>query len=108
METTIQFQTTQDNLKFAAISPDADILPLISRHYRFLYNKQPWIIFDRKRNYGIYYNLESVEIISLDNTILSQVHTINDLAVMPYITNKLHPQSLQRSQSAYASERTAV
>jgi probable DNA metabolism protein len=108
METTVDFQTTQDNLKFASISPDSDILPLISRHYRFLYNKQPWIIFDRKRNYGIYYNLVSVEIIALDNAIVSQVSDLKTVSVMPFITNKLHPQTLQREQPNFTNQRKAV
>lgn len=66
MEAFVRFQLTKDDIYFANIEPDFDVLPLISKHFRSRYADQQWIIYDVKRKYGIYYNLESVEIISLD------------------------------------------
>jgi len=72
MEAFVRFQLTQDNVYFANIEPDFDVLPLISKHFRSRYADQQWLIYDVKRKYGIFYDLNSVEIVSLD---LSEVHT---------------------------------
>ena len=66
MEAFVRFQLTQDDIYFANIEPDFNVLPLISKHFRNRYADQQWLIYDVKRHYGIYYNLESVEIVSLN------------------------------------------
>ena len=71
MEAFVRFQLTKDDIYFANIEPDFDVLPLISKHFRNRYADQQWLIYDVKRGYGIFYNLESVEIVSLD---LSEIH----------------------------------
>ena len=72
MEAFVRFQLTKDDVYFANIEPDFDVLPLISKHFRNRYADQQWIIYDVKRKYGLFYDLERVEIISLD---LTDVHT---------------------------------
>lgn len=71
MEAFVRFQLTKDDIYFANIEPDFDVLPLVSKHFRNRYADQQWLIYDVKRKYGIYYNLERVELISLD---LSEIH----------------------------------
>jgi len=71
MEAFVRFQLTKDDIYFANIEPDFDVLPLISKHFRNRYADQQWLIYDVKRNYGIYYNLDNVELVSLD---LSEIH----------------------------------
>ncbi len=71
MEAFVRFQLTKDGVYFANIEPDFDVLPLISKHFRKRYADQQWLIYDVKRKYGIYYNLEGVEIVSLD---LGEIH----------------------------------
>ncbi|WP_350291840.1 TIGR03915 family putative DNA repair protein [uncultured Croceitalea sp.] len=71
MEAFVHFQLTKDNIYFANIEPDFDVLPLISKHFRNRYTDHQWLIYDLKRKYGIFYNLERVEIVSLD---LSEMH----------------------------------
>lgn len=66
MEAFVRFRLTKDEIYFATISPDFDVLPLISKHFKSRYADQQWIIYDIKRNYGLYYNLEMVEIITMD------------------------------------------
>ncbi|MEO9894418.1 TIGR03915 family putative DNA repair protein [Aurantibacter sp.] len=66
MEAFVRFQLTKDNVYFANIEPDYDVLPLISKHFKHRYADQQWIIYDVKRNYGLFYNLENLEIITLD------------------------------------------
>ena len=72
MEAFVRFQLTQDNIYFANIEPDFDVLPLISKHFRSRYADQEWLIYDVKRRYGLFYDMESVEIITLD---LEEIHT---------------------------------
>lgn len=72
MEAFVRFQLTQDDIYFANIEPDFDVLPLISKHFRSRYADQQWLIYDIKRKYGIFHNLGTVEIISLD---LQEIHT---------------------------------
>ena len=66
MEAFVRFQLTKDDIYFANIEPDFDVLPLISKHFRDRYADQQWLIYDVKRNYGIYYNLDHVEMVSLN------------------------------------------
>jgi len=71
MEAFVRFQLTKDDIYFANIEPDFDVLPLISKHFRNRYADQQWLIYDVKRKYGIFYNLEGVEIVSLN---LNEIH----------------------------------
>ena len=70
IERLLEFKSTEDNIYMAEIETTYNILPIISRHFRNKYPKNQWIIFDRKRNYGMYYNLVSVEIISSETKAL--------------------------------------
>ncbi|WP_419211682.1 TIGR03915 family putative DNA repair protein [Maribacter sp. X9] len=86
MEAFVRFQLTKDEVYFAHIEPDYDVLPLISKHFRNRYADQQWIIYDLKRKYGLYYDLNGVEIISLD---LKDVHT-NSLQKSTAFTDAEH------------------
>ncbi len=66
MEAFVRFQLTKDGVYFANIEPDFDILPLVSKHFRSRYADQQWLIYDVKRKYGLFYDLNTVEIIRLD------------------------------------------
>jgi probable DNA metabolism protein len=65
MEAFVRFKLTKDNLYFANIEPDFDVLPLISKHFKRRYADQKWIIYDLKRNYGLFYDLEKLDIINM-------------------------------------------
>ncbi len=71
IEAFVRFQLTKDDIYFANIEPDYDVLPLISKHFRNRYADQQWLIYDVKRRYGIFYNLKGVEIVSLN---LDEIH----------------------------------
>jgi probable DNA metabolism protein len=64
IENLVDFQSTNDDVYISEIKPGFNVLPLVSRHFRYRYSKHKWIIFDRKRNYGMYYNGKFVELIS--------------------------------------------
>ncbi len=65
MEAFVRFKLTTDGIYFANIEPDFDVLPLISKHFKCRYADQKWIIYDLKRHYGLYYDLERVEVMQL-------------------------------------------
>lgn len=108
MEASIKFNTTADDIHFALIKPDNDVLPLISRHYRFQLSDKPWLIFDHKRNYGLYYNLKSVELVSLDTDAMHENTNLNELNVKSILVRKLQRQPMQKKRTGYFQERLAV
>ncbi|RYZ79492.1 MAG: DNA metabolism protein [Proteobacteria bacterium] len=65
MEAFVRFQLTKDQLYYSVVEPDCNVLPLISRHFESRYANQRWLIYDAKRKYGIYYDLESVSTVEL-------------------------------------------
>lgn len=68
MEAFIRFQKMADGVFYASIEPDFNVLPLILPHFKRRYADQKWIIYDLKRAYGIYYDLNEAEFIQFDFT----------------------------------------
>lgn len=66
MDAFIRFRKTRDGIYFAVIKPDFNVLPLNISHFKSRYADQKWIIYDLKRNYGVYYDLEKVRQIHID------------------------------------------
>lgn len=66
MKAFIRFKKLSDGTFYTIIHPDFNIIPLIIKHFKDRYTDQPWIIYDEKRNYGVYYNLKSIVHITLD------------------------------------------
>ncbi|NUY81414.1 TIGR03915 family putative DNA repair protein [Flavobacterium sp. MAH-1] len=66
MKAFIRFQETADGIFYAPIEPDYNVLPLISVFFKNRYADQQWIIYDVKRKYGLFYDLEKVEEITFD------------------------------------------
>lgn len=125
MEAFVRFQLTKDDVYFANIEPDFDVLPLISKHFRNRYADQQWIIYDVKRKYGLFYDLKTVEVISLD---LTEIHTnsteksaaftqeeyefqnlwsnyFNSTNIKSRINTKLHTQHVPKRYWKYLSEK---
>jgi len=66
MEAFVRFQLTKDELYYAIVQPDYNVLPLISKHFRDRYADQRWLIYDGIRKYGLYYNKEKVEEVQMN------------------------------------------
>lgn len=66
MDAFVRFRLTQDGIYFATVEPDFNVLPLNAEHFKNRYADQKWLIYDLKRSYGIYYNLKTVESVSLE------------------------------------------
>ena len=66
MEAFVRFRLTKDDVYFSSIEPDFDVLPLIKKHFHSRYADQRWLIYDMKRDYGIYYDLKNVETMQMN------------------------------------------
>jgi len=66
MEAFVRFQLTKEDIFFATIEPDFNVLPLILKHFESRYADQKWIIYDLKRNFGLFYNLQKTSYINLE------------------------------------------
>ncbi|WP_291870340.1 TIGR03915 family putative DNA repair protein [Maribacter sp.] len=128
LEKTIEFKSAKDGIYYANIAPENDILPLLSKYFRLKNNNESWLIFDVKRNYGIYYNLFGIEVISIDTsqisnyktntststnkgvnqkiTILNKYFQLNNINTL--VLNKLHTSNLCNSLSIKNTKRVAI
>jgi probable DNA metabolism protein len=50
-----RFQQTAENTFYASVAPRYDVLPLATAHFRDRFAEAEWVIYDLKRNYGIYH-----------------------------------------------------
>lgn len=66
MEAFVRFKKLKDETYYAAIEPDFNVLPLLIGHFKSRYADQKWMIYDLKRNYGLYYDLHDAEFVSVD------------------------------------------
>ena len=57
----VRFQKTRDGIYFAAVIPQCNALPLVLDHFADRFADQRWIIYDLNRQYGYYYDLQSVQ-----------------------------------------------
>lgn len=66
MEAFVRFKLTKDHIYFAAIEPDFNVLPILQEHFKKRFADQSWIIYDQKRNYGLYFDLQKITEITLN------------------------------------------
>lgn len=67
LEMFIRFQKAADDIFFAPVSPVYNALPLVIEHFKDRFSDQKWVIYDIKRKYGYYYDLDKIDEISLDD-----------------------------------------
>ena len=75
----VRFQKTSDGIFFAPIEPKYNVLALVADFFTDRFGNQKWVVYDVKRNYGIYYDLKKTETICFDKLDFDQ-HTgkLND------------------------------
>jgi len=66
MEAFVRFQLTADGLYYAVVQPDYNVLPLIATHFKLRYADQRWLIYDCRRKYGLFYDLDTVSEVLID------------------------------------------
>ena len=63
----VRFQKAADDIFFAPVVPQHNALPLAIDHFRDRFSDQKWVIYDIKRKYGYYYDLNTMVEMTLDN-----------------------------------------
>ncbi|MCD8071858.1 MAG: TIGR03915 family putative DNA repair protein [Alistipes sp.] len=63
----VRFQKAGDNSYFAPVSPDHNALPVAIPYFRDRFQDQQWLIYDVKRRYGYYYDLQKVTEVTLED-----------------------------------------
>lgn len=66
MEAFVRFKKTAEGIYFAVVNPDFNVLPLIQKHFKARYADQQWLIYDEIRQYGIFYDLQQIHEITLN------------------------------------------
>ncbi|MEX6687111.1 TIGR03915 family putative DNA repair protein [Danxiaibacter flavus] len=61
----VRFQQTADNLPYTFIDPAFNVLPLIVGYLKEKYEAHNWLVYDTFRKYGMYYDLQTVEMVQL-------------------------------------------
>lgn len=56
----IRFSETKDNVLYGIITPENDVLEIVSNHFADRLNNEKWIIHDKIRNKAAFYNNEVV------------------------------------------------
>ncbi len=56
MEAFVRFEQTTTGLYHATIDPEVNVLPLIAGHFTRRYADQQWLIYDKRRHYGLRYD----------------------------------------------------
>lgn len=70
----VRFQQTKDDIYFAAIEPEYDVLPLVINHFKNRFADQHWLIYDLRRDYGYYYNLQHTQEVVLTEKTFSETN----------------------------------
>lgn len=56
MKQFVRFQRAKDGTYLAVVSPDHNVLPIVTDHFQDRFGDQSWLIYDAKRRYGYYYD----------------------------------------------------
>ncbi len=65
LERSLLFTPSAEGIPCAFASPSANVLPLLTRYFKSRFAGQAWMIYDSKRNYGIYWRCGQLELIGL-------------------------------------------
>jgi probable DNA metabolism protein len=61
----IRFQLTLDDIYFAPVNPAYDVLPMILQQFKSRFADQVWLIYDLRRDYGFFYDHQTIEEVTL-------------------------------------------
>ena len=74
----IRFQQFEPNCYLALIEPRYDVLPLVQRHFKDRFADQKWIIYDKRRNYGLGYDRHQIRELHLDASDIKRFNVESD------------------------------
>jgi len=67
MKQFVRFQKAKDGTYLSVVSPDHNVLPLITHHFQDRFGDQSWLLYDARRHYGYYYDGQAVTRITFEN-----------------------------------------
>jgi probable DNA metabolism protein len=56
LEAFVTFARMDDDLYFSEVEPQYNVLPLVGNHFKERHADQDWLMYDKKRAYGIYFD----------------------------------------------------
>lgn len=71
----VRFQQTKDNIYFAPVTPKFNVISMVTMHFKKRFADQEWIIYDTKRRYGLYYDLDTINEVTFDKRVLDAFTT---------------------------------
>jgi probable DNA metabolism protein len=63
----LRFKLLKDGIYYASMDPDNNIAGLLGNHFKKRFGSQKWLIHDTKRNIGVFYDLKTVSVITIDD-----------------------------------------
>ncbi len=125
MKAFIRFQKGANQLFYAIVRPDYNVLPLIATHFKQRYADQHWVIYDERRKYGLHYDLQQVQEVTFeyvpsdtvalpDDIVLDEQESLYATLWKDYFHNtnikerknmKLHIQHVPRRYWRYLTEK---
>ena len=63
----VRFQKTADGIFFSPVEPIYNVIPIVVDFFEDRFADQSWIIYDVKRRYGMYYDLQKTKEVIFDN-----------------------------------------
>ncbi len=78
----VRFQKTADDIYYASFEPKYNVLPLTTKHFKDRFADQKWIIYDMKRNYGFYYDLENMSEVTFTESLVDTSSGQIDKSIM--------------------------
>jgi len=122
----VRFQKTEDDIYFAPFAPIHNVLPIAIEHFTDRFSDQKWIVYDTRRKYGYFYDLQSTVEVTFDHlNIDARAGTIADnlmaedenlfqqmwkayfksMTIKERINPKLHRQNMPRRFWRYLTEK---
>lgn len=74
---TMVLDESKHDIGVGVVHSNFDVLPLLGKYFSRVYKDKKWVVYDKKRNYGLYYNLTKITQIELDQ--LQHVQELNSL-----------------------------
>ena len=75
LERTLSFTDSLDGISCALACPAYNILPLLTRHFKSRFGGQAWLVYDLRRNFGIFWHGGQMELVGLRKEALGSFAT---------------------------------
>ncbi len=107
MQAFVRFEQTEAGLYHATIEPEVNVLPVIAGHFQRRYADQHWLIYDKRRHYGIRYDGRRVRLVRPESTMATAAST-RRAAVLPAALTQREPVFQHLWQTYYDSATIAA